>query len=153
MRAISLWQPWATLVALGAKRCETRSWETSYRGPLLIHAAKTWNRLLEFTCYHDHFRDVLKSVPKRPEQNYKDVLPFGAFVAVVDLVDCVRISAETVPPCMREVEFGDYTFGRFRWDLQNVRRLDPAIPSIGRQGFYVPDAPTLERVKTRGVTW
>lgn len=41
MKAISLWQPWASLVPAGAKPVETRSWSTSYRGPLAIHAAKT----------------------------------------------------------------------------------------------------------------
>ncbi len=41
MKAITLHQPWATLVAVGAKRIETRSWATSYRGPLAIHAART----------------------------------------------------------------------------------------------------------------
>lgn len=39
MKALTLWQPWASLVALGAKRIETRSWSTTYRGPLAIHAA------------------------------------------------------------------------------------------------------------------
>ena len=38
VRAISLWQPWATLIANGHKRYETRAWRTAYRGPLLIHA-------------------------------------------------------------------------------------------------------------------
>ena len=40
MRAISLWQPWASVVALGSKRIETRHWSTGHRGPLAIHAAK-----------------------------------------------------------------------------------------------------------------
>jgi len=40
MKAISLWEPWATAIAIGAKKIETRSWATSYRGPLAIHAAK-----------------------------------------------------------------------------------------------------------------
>src|SRR5690348_17556570 len=40
MKALTLTQPWASLVAIGAKRIETRSWSTSYRGPLAIHAAK-----------------------------------------------------------------------------------------------------------------
>ncbi len=37
-RALTLWQPWASLIAIGAKTIETRSWSTAYRGPLLIHA-------------------------------------------------------------------------------------------------------------------
>lgn len=40
VRALTLWQPWASLVAVGAKTIETRGWSTDYRGPLLIHAAK-----------------------------------------------------------------------------------------------------------------
>lgn len=39
MKTFSLMQPWAMLVALGAKRLETRSWQTHYRGPLAIHAS------------------------------------------------------------------------------------------------------------------
>lgn len=38
MKALTLYQPWATLVALGVKTIETRSWATKYRGPLAIHA-------------------------------------------------------------------------------------------------------------------
>ena len=40
MKALTLYQPWATLVAIGAKKIETRSWSTPYRGPLAIHAGK-----------------------------------------------------------------------------------------------------------------
>ena len=43
MKCLSLWQPWASLVVIGAKRFETRSWPTNYRGPLLIHAAQRWS--------------------------------------------------------------------------------------------------------------
>lgn len=40
MKALTLWQPWASLIALGVKTIETRGWSTNYRGPLAIHAAK-----------------------------------------------------------------------------------------------------------------
>ena len=40
MKVITLWQPWATLLAAGTKICETRSWKTNYRGEILIHAGK-----------------------------------------------------------------------------------------------------------------
>ena len=42
MKAITLWQPWASLIACGAKKYETRSWATRYRGPIAIHAAKKY---------------------------------------------------------------------------------------------------------------
>lgn len=38
MKALTLHQPWATLVAVGAKQVETRGWATRYRGPIAIHA-------------------------------------------------------------------------------------------------------------------
>src|SRR3546814_21127441 len=40
VKAISLWQPWASAIALGHKSIETRHWPTKYRGELAIHAAK-----------------------------------------------------------------------------------------------------------------
>ena len=40
MKAITVWQPWASLLVSGRKRYETRSWATTYRGPIAIHAAK-----------------------------------------------------------------------------------------------------------------
>ena len=47
MKVLSLWQPWATLMAIGAKKIETRHWYTRYRGPLVIHAAKTLQGIKE----------------------------------------------------------------------------------------------------------
>ena len=41
---LSLWQPWASLIAIGAKHIETRHWKTDYRGPIAIHAAKRWTQ-------------------------------------------------------------------------------------------------------------
>lgn len=56
MKAITLTQPWATLVAIGAKRIETRSWATRYRGPLAIHAAKGIERGLKLQVEGLHMR-------------------------------------------------------------------------------------------------
>lgn len=87
MKAISLWQPWASAISLGAKRIETRSWSTSYRGPIAIHAAKrkvkrelaalTWENWV-----HAVFGSWLYSL---------EDLPFGAFLATADLVDCLPV--------------------------------------------------------------
>src|SRR3954451_22243677 len=48
--ALTLTQPWATLVAIGAKQIETRSWGTSYRGWLAIHAAKGYPDAAKAEC-------------------------------------------------------------------------------------------------------
>lgn len=43
MKALTIRQPWASLIAHGVKTIETRSWSTEYRGPLAIHAGHRWD--------------------------------------------------------------------------------------------------------------
>lgn len=87
MRAITLTQPWATLVAVGAKRIETRSWGTAYRGPLAIHAAKGANReAREFAR-----AEPALSILQRHGYNTWEQLPRGVFVARCELIDVVPI--------------------------------------------------------------
>lgn len=59
IKALTLYQPWATLIAIGAKKIETRSWDTKYRGPLAIHASK--NEKFMKLSFLDPFFKVLKS--------------------------------------------------------------------------------------------
>lgn len=132
MKAISLWQPWASLVALGAKQYETRSWETPYRGPLLIHAAKKWDKELEELSGDAVFYQHLRKVNGRVSQ-----LPKGAYICLVDLVEIFRV--ETVKNHLggEERAFGDYSAGRFAWQFKNVRTFEP-IPARGYQGLWNP---------------
>lgn len=126
MRAISLWQPWASAIPLRLKEIETRSWSTDYRGPLAIHAAQRWTR---------EERDFWASAHGVPA-----ILPLGAIVAVVNLSD-VRPTEElepTITPLERR--FGNYEAGRFGWILTDIRALPVPVPFKGRQGFFnVPD--------------
>jgi hypothetical protein len=124
MKAITLTQPWATLIALGAKCIETRSWRTFYRGPLAIHAGKK----LPFWV----FRDVLEA---HGEFHGFLELPLGAIVATCTLVDCVRITLDNVPPAP-ECVFGDYTAGRWAWHLSEVKALAEPVPARGRLGLW-----------------
>lgn len=59
-RCISLWQPWATLIAIGEKKIETRSWNPYYRGWMAIHAAKTKKALPK--CQEEPFKSSLEGV-------------------------------------------------------------------------------------------
>jgi hypothetical protein len=130
MRAISLWQPWASAIAVGVKRVETRSWSTSYRGPLAIHAAKRW------TWDQQRFAATEHTVGRLPMQR----VPLGAIVAVCRLCD-VRPAGEielAVSPVERL--YGNYEPGRYGWLLEDVRALAEPVPFLGRQGFFdVPD--------------
>lgn len=137
MKALSLWQPWATLVAIGAKQWETRGWSTSYRGPLLICAAKRPMDLATRGIVKlSPFRDVLADV----------VLPFGAALCVVNLRDVEP--AEDVAPRLswNEFHFGNYAPGRFAWRLDCLRPLPEPIPIVGRQGLFNVPADIADKV-------
>jgi hypothetical protein len=136
VKAIALWQPWASLIAVGAKRVETRYWPAP-RGlvgqRIAIHAAKT-NRELA-TCLERPFLYYL------PEPS---ALPLGAIVATAELYSCSVMTPEHVARVEAgspdEFAFGWWASGRFAWELRRVRRLDEPVPFVGRQGvFEVPD--------------
>lgn len=135
MKAISLWNPWATLVATGAKRNETRSWPTRHRGLLLIHATKNKDHDSIALCFEEPFLTALMEAGiEKPGD-----MPFGAIIAVCTLADCVRV--ETISDRVSETEraFGDYSDGRFAWLLKDVQAIEP-IEYRGMQGlFEVPD--------------
>jgi len=168
MKAISLWQPWASLVACGAKRFETRSWPTRYRGPLLIHAAKkvvpsdviaaildrkflTGAVSDERACIDRAMHDLgapqgserectLSSEFCRALRDVEQPLPHGVLLAVVELVDCRPAAEVALHVCDQERACGDFGPGRFAWELAGVQALALPIPFRGAQRlFEVPD--------------
>lgn len=150
MRCITLTQPWATLVAIGAKKIETRSWLTSYRGPLAIHAAKGLGPVggklgLMNLCRTEPFRSVLVGAGYLGTP----ALPLGAIVAVCELGAIIPV--ESVPRegdrdtlqgwtlTDQERAFGDYTPGRYAWLLADVKMLAEPIPCKGALSLWEPD--------------
>ncbi len=99
MKCISLWQPWASLIVIGAKQFETRSWSTSYRGPLLIHAAQKWDLEQRETCINEPFSSALggDKFPNQPQSDWflaslmSSHLPRGCIIGMVELVDCYQV--------------------------------------------------------------
>lgn len=144
MKTLSLTQPWATLIAVGAKRIETRGWMTRYRGPIAIHAAKTMPRDARELCFEEPFRQVLAARDLRPSD-----LPRGVVIAVADLIGVVPTSINGyTPPVLKarltEVEraFGDFSQGRAAWILANVRTLREPIPAKGALSLWDWTPPT-----------
>lgn len=150
MKAITVWQPWATLIAIGAKRFETRSWATTYRGQLAIHAAK---KIDKEACEQEQIRSVLA------EHGYTvDNLPTGAVVALVQISECwaiERLESELPAPPVKlnlrsgrcklwagylgsslEYLVGDYSSGRYAWELTDINQLLQPIPAKGQQGLW-----------------
>ena len=160
MKALTLTQPWATLVAIGAKKIETRSWRTDYRGPIAIHAGQGLGpvggkRGLHLQCAAPRFFDALKLSMMRVRYNRDgetwpeydpDLLPLGAIVAVATLVDCVRATGNGYiehratrlldKVSAQECAFGDYSPGRYAWLLADVHRLPEPIPARGAQRLW-----------------
>jgi len=109
MKAITIWQPWASLLATRGKIYETRPWKTSYRGPIAIHAAKIGVRRVLKKCfphgewnYHPDYQakeQFLAAVAdalglclfRRDIMEYLDNLPTGKVIATANLVNCHSI--------------------------------------------------------------
>lgn len=127
-KTLTLWQPWATLIATGIKKYETRSWSTNYRGPLLIHAAKR-----PMTEAEERLLDVLITQFPRLgiSRNPKDY-PLGAIVCQCEIVDCIKAAT---PPTLLDRMTGNWQPDRWAWKLGSVEPLN--IPDVaGKQGLW-----------------
>jgi activating signal cointegrator 1 len=147
IRALSVYQPWASAVALGLKRYETRSWATRYRGPLLIHASKRWT-IGERTAHYKAIRKLgILSVPGGVIDDFRVLPPLGCIVAIADLVEC-RSTSEGSQLGLTELErlFGDFGPGRYAWQLANVIPLPEPVPCKGARGLWEPPAEVLDVV-------
>lgn len=137
MKALTLTQPWASLMALRAKRIETRSWYTSYRGEIVIHAAKGFPKWARETCEEPEFARALDGMSA-------DQLPLSVGLCVVRIVGVVRagevIERATValgrPPTADEMAFGDYSEERWAWLTEYVRPLENVGPVKGALGLW-----------------
>lgn len=156
MKVITLTQPYATLVAIRAKRIETRSWATSYRGPLAIHAGVGLRPVggraglydLAFSDADGYFYSALHAA----HMFCIDDLPRGAIVATARLERCVdtffldreeRVRVTGFDGERRywnltdqERAFGDYTPGRYAWLLAAIVALPEPIPAKGALGLW-----------------
>jgi hypothetical protein len=147
MKALSLLQPWATLVAIEAKKIETRSWNTAYRGPLAIHASLSKRfvsmRSPDYVCGEEPFCSILTEEARRivhvyphPLESAKRILPRGAVIATCELVDVQPTIAISDSVDWKEIRFGDFTPGRFAWFLNNIKMLPEPVPARGALGLW-----------------
>ena len=156
MKALTLTQPWAMLVAIKAKTFETRSWSTDYRGPLAIHVSKRIPpeyRRLVYWAAPEPFRSALKDVLwfERPAKIFgvdgteltapTEKLHLGCVIATCELVQVYRTeelyrAGKFKQIGQYELAFGDYTPGRYAWKLANVKLLPEPIPAKGSLGLW-----------------
>ncbi|WP_321377032.1 ASCH domain-containing protein [Trichococcus shcherbakoviae] len=148
MKGISLWEPWASLIACGAKRYETRSWPTNYRGPLLICASKggllksKLIDVIEELAYQGGLAPLIgKPLDATGENTHcrsitHKHLQFGKAVAICRLTDCKETGHMSQDEIGIDMPFGDFASGRFAWKLDDVCRLECSPSFTGRQGLF-----------------
>lgn len=139
MKAITLIQPWATLIALGEKQFETRGWSTDHRGQLAIHAGKK----IDFEACE--FPGIKATLAKHGIRDPRD-LPTGSVIAICSIFDCVKMAESrdirfnaSVPGYKltpKEYAFGEYAPGRFAWILASLKKLNQPIPVKGAQRLW-----------------
>lgn len=118
MKALSVWEPFATAIAVGAKRIETRTWPTSYRGPLAICASKREPTSIDVKWVRDRIGG--RTLPMRP----------GCCVAVAHLVDCRR---------MRPIDLSSALYvdpEKYSWVLDRITYVPGTIHVRGQQGLF-----------------
>ena len=140
MKALTICQPYASLIVRGQKRIENRTWPTMYRGLLYIHAGKSRQWLSDPSGRDPH-----------PADNYGIPLaqmPFGAVVAIANLVNCVTIESilagryDDIYPWAKDHEHAE---GPWCWILDAVSPIGP-WPWRGAQGLFDIDTEELDRV-------
>ena len=87
VKVLTVKQPWASLIVHGIKDIENRSWQTNFRGRVLIHSSAKGD-IAKFGCLQPSQRlKVLNTPMSRIGFNY---LPFGSIIGSVEIVDCVQ---------------------------------------------------------------
>ena len=123
MKVLTIKQPWATLIMQRYKRFEFRSWQTKYRGDLLIHAGKGIDK--------EAIKRLKKYLPKE--------LPLGKILGKVTLVDCVKMSPEFKEELLKENR-DIYTKSSFQenygWQIDNVQVFEEPIEAKGHLSLW-----------------
>ncbi|MBV5334198.1 MAG: ASCH domain-containing protein [Sulfuricurvum sp.] len=112
MKSLSIKQPWAEMIRLGQKTLEIRSWQTSYRGDLLI-------------CSSAKQDSSFETLPR-------SVL-LGHALYIVELYDIKPMSRADEPSACC-----DYSPGLFAWHFRNIREIKP-LPVKGKLGIFELD--------------
>ena len=122
--ALSIRQPWAWAIIHAGKNIENRTWATSFRGPVCIHAGKGMTKG-EFSEFVELARAMNRSGnwPNNAWVPFPNELPRGGIVGVAEITGCVNRSGSP------------WFFGPWGFTLTNVRPVD-FIPCKGALGFF-----------------
>lgn len=129
IRVITLKQPWASLVANGLKIYEFRNMNYSYRGKILIHAGKAFDK------------DAMERV-----KDYNLDFPTAKILAEVEIVDCIKIDNnfnEMINKINSPV-YGNKKRTGYAWKLENINKINIDKTINGKQGIWYIDLEHLD---------
>lgn len=126
MKAISIQEPYASLIAYGYKKIETRSWATKYRGEILIHASKSKKYLQSIK--DENILDLIKKIN----------LSHGKIICKATIVDCIKMDDKFISEIKTKPEYilGIYEIGRYAWVLENIQLLTCPIEVKGKLNIW-----------------
>lgn len=122
MKALTIKEPWATLIIEGYKEYEFRSWKTNYRGKILIHAGKSLERdqAKKFKVYNLEYS-------------------CGEIIGEADLVDCIKVTDEFDNELKKKNSLVYGNSGHVQncgWKLENIKKYDKKIKVNGKLGLW-----------------
>ena len=122
MKALTIKEPWATLIIDGYKEYEFRSWKTNYRGKLLIHSGLN----IEYGAFKEFKSYNLKCNP-------------GYIIGEVNLVDCIKVDEKLDSELTKrdKLIYGRKShIGYYAWKLENIKKYKNPIPCKGKLGIW-----------------
>lgn len=132
MRALTIHQPHASLLATGLKVIETRTWTNPYRGILLIHAGKTFDENAEALPVDSSVRGA--------------IIGYCYLFAIIQFQDFAHFKHYKMEHMCKPVE--DYWQpGLFGWRMKAAYKLPEPIPARGWPKLWTPRPELIEKVK------
>lgn len=120
MKALTVKQPWASLIVNNYKTYEFRSWKTNYRGKILIHAGLSIEK------------NILNKI------NYNLDYIKGAIIGEADITDCILVDKNFDEELRKNdsIVYGNDHIGNYAWKLENIKKYDEPIYVKGKLGLW-----------------
>lgn len=136
--ALSIAQPYATGIIKRKKKIELRPWGTHYRGPIALHAGKTWyGGIKPSNVTEIQMKPIKRFAQKYGLPAHVSDYPTGAIIGVARLVRCATFTKEGYER-LRDQHCSDcdWTPGEYGWQFEEVQDLPELISARGYLGLF-----------------
>lgn len=165
IKALSVRQPWAWMVAAGYKTMETRKWSSNYVGPLLIHACGKFDKqaeedyraIFDYGKQHNDGLGLMERLAFRDSyiygglQNQYGCRYTGGIIALVSMLHCYHLTGCWEDSDMRRRHLCYFPIppgeSRYGFKLELKKRFDPPIPCKGALSLWTPPDDVIAQLK------